>query len=129
MQLVVLVTVVAAALQPAAADQWCVDDPCYAPKEFDCPMRKLALEYANVTLGPASNLHSVFEALNISGGCGSGTAPPPSKPKGGGYGHGGSSSVSGEDIFVAVNGSDKHGDGSIGTCEDEDCIAVACALR
>ena len=34
-----------------AAQNPCHVDPCYAPKEYDCPMRRLALEYANVTLG------------------------------------------------------------------------------
>ena len=40
----------------AAAGSDCVQDPCFAPKAFDCPMRRLALEYANVTLGPAAGV-------------------------------------------------------------------------
>jgi hypothetical protein len=49
---------VLAGLLPLAAAQVatskCSEDPCVKPADFDCPMRRLALEYANVTVGPAS---------------------------------------------------------------------------
>ena len=138
----------------------CHTDPCYAPKAYDCPMRRLALEYANVTLGhfpsysppfsasrssvpyPASflfcsslsvvhcllerclhpvnlalstgsssNLLAVFQDLNLTGGCGD-APPPPAQHQN--VEQSGFPAAEGLEIFVATDGSDATGDGTIG---------------
>lgn len=143
----------------------CHTDPCYAPKAYDCPMRRLALEYANVTLGhyisyfpplsasrssvpypasnllflfvpsivvhclperclhpvnralstgPSANLLAVFQDLNLTGGCGDVPPPPAQHQNATAAEPSVLPSAAGLEIFVATDGSDATGDGTIG---------------
>jgi len=93
----------------------CGSDPCYGPRGFDCPMRQMALDYANFSLsvGGGANLAAVAEALNMSA-CHAGGAStftvrsstpwlPSSLPSDG----------VAATIIVATTGSDTTGDGSL----------------
>ena len=90
-----------------------------APREFDCAMRKLALEYASQTLagGPgALNLASVANALDLDSFKGSPLFKRDTETL-----HkasvvtalGRRTGATGKEIFVSVSGSDTTGDGSM----------------
>ena len=106
---------VASAEGGSAGPGGCGSDPCYGPRGFDCPMRQMALDYANFTLSAGANLAAVAAALNISA-CraelhSSASTPttvlrrPPPQPSSGG--------VAAATIVVATTGSDTTGDGSL----------------
>ena len=62
----ILEVMAAAGADPLLQQGACTHDPCYAPPAFDCPLRQLALEYANTTLGTGADLNSIVSALNLS---------------------------------------------------------------
>jgi hypothetical protein len=99
-------------------DHPCGSDPCYGPRGFDCPMRQMALDYANFTL-PGANLAVVAAALNISA-CHGGVAPTwagrstnnsPLHPRSDEAAA--AVAAAAATIVVATTGSDTTGDGSV----------------
>ena len=91
----------------------CSTDPCVSPAAFDCPMRRLALEYARATVGSGA-LPSVAAALNLSA-CGHVEPQPQPQPRAGASTRTyppRTATRGGVEVFVAVDGSDAGGDGS-----------------
>eukprot|EP01046_Picozoa_sp_COSAG06_P029567 COSAG06_NODE_2749_length_6349_cov_6.086400_1_plen_765_part_00 len=92
-------------------DTGCTSDPCYAPRGFECPMRQMALDYANFSLPAGANLAAVAAALNMSV-CHGGAAPTSTARSTPSPTHS-MGEVQTVTIVVATTGSDTSGDGSL----------------
>ena len=87
----------------------CTQDPCYAPPLFDCPVRQLALDYANATLRAGADLASVAAALNLSACSAQPLAALPPRIRAVARRDGDAEAT----IVVSPKGDDKSGDGSL----------------